>query len=129
YTLLFDLKPVCTLNLGHHIYGDTYQRGALLAGLASDLNAAGIDHGHDLPDFLPTLLRLLGWLDDEEDRRLLVYAVMEPALKSINAALKDSSGPWPEILRLLPALITSLVPRGLEEIAVPKRRLEVLQNA
>ncbi|MEE8408207.1 MAG: molecular chaperone TorD family protein, partial [Myxococcota bacterium] len=60
YTQLFDLKPVATLNVSHHILGDTYQRGALLAGLAAELNKAGIPHGHDLPDFLPTLLRLVG---------------------------------------------------------------------
>ena len=129
YTMLFDLKAVCTLNLGHHLYGDTYQRGALLSELAGELNRAGVEHEHDLPDFLPTLLRLLGRLDDDEDRRLLFYALIEPSLKAVNIALAESPGPWPQILSLLPALLTRHIPKGSEEIAVPKRQLEVLQNA
>ena len=34
YTALFDLQPVCTLHAGYQVFGDTYQRGELLAGLA-----------------------------------------------------------------------------------------------
>jgi nitrate reductase molybdenum cofactor assembly chaperone NarJ/NarW len=129
YTTLFDLKPVCTMNLGYHLFGDTYQRGAFLAELAGELLRRNVEYSQDLPDFLPTLLRLLTQLDDLEDQRLLVYAILIPALDAVNQALKESPGPWPDLLRELPALLSTLVPIGDAMIDVPTRPLEVLPNA
>ncbi len=128
YTEVFDLKPICTPNLGYHLFGDTYQRGAFLAELASELNDVGVEHHKDLPDFLPTLLRLLGRLVDPEDRRLLVHAVLVPGLEAVVHALKESPGPWPDLLRALPGLLMNEVPKGDEEIPVPRKPLEVLQS-
>jgi len=126
YTQLFDMKPVCTLNLGHHIFGDTYARGALLAGLAGELNRHEIAHRFDLPDFLPTMLRLLAAMQDEEDRQLLVHSVMLPALKKVATALEESPGPWPQLLRHLPRVLKRLVPKGSAELPKLQRPLEVL---
>ena len=98
YTQLFDLKPVATLNVSHHILGDTYQRGALLSGLAGELNQRGIPHQHDLPDFLPTLLRLLPRLEDIESQRILVHTVVRPGLKKVSDKLAKSPGPYPGLL-------------------------------
>ena len=33
YTVTFDLNPVCTLDVGYHVFGESYKRGAFLAGL------------------------------------------------------------------------------------------------
>jgi len=126
YTVLFDLKPVCTLNLGYHLLGDTYQRGALLACLAAQLNVAGVDYLHDLPDYLPTLIRLLATLDDPEDRVLLVHSILVPGLNKINTALKESPGAWPALLRSLPELFETEEPKLDAEIPKFHRPLEVL---
>jgi nitrate reductase delta subunit len=128
YTQLFDLKPVVTLNLTHHLFGDTYDRGALLAGLAGELGARGIPHAHDLPDHLPTILRLLAALEEEEDRILLAHAVVVPALRKVADKLAQSEGPWPALLRALPDFIATRIPRGETEVPeLPERPLEVLQ--
>lgn len=127
YTQLFDLKPVCTMNTGYHLFGDTYQRGELLAGLSADLTRYDVAFGHDLPDFLPTLLRLLGRLEDDEDRRVLVHAIVMPALVKMNDALEKSPGPWPTLLAALPAFLDEEIPKGDDQIPVPRRPLEVLQ--
>ena len=119
YTQLFDLKPVCTLNLGYHLFGDTYARGAFLARLNHALSSTDIEHSHDLPDFLPTLLRYLGTLEDPEDRILLVHSVLVPALERIGQALTDSPGPWPAILRALPGWLAERIPAGEEPVLVP----------
>ena len=120
------MKPVCTLNLGHHIFGDTYARGALLAGLAGELNRHEVAHRFDLPDFLPTMLRLLAQMQDEEDRQLLVHSVMIPALKKVITALEQSPGPWPELLRRLPLVLKHVVPKGSALLPKLQRPLEVL---
>src|SRR5512143_20146 len=49
YTALFDLNPVCTLHVGYQVFGDSYPRGAFIAGLAGELRKAGLDRGDDLP--------------------------------------------------------------------------------
>lgn len=109
YTGLFDLNPVCTLNVGYHLFGDTYARGELLAGLAGELRRAGLA-SDDLPDFLPTLLRLLPRLDDAEDRGLLAALLLRPALERMVRELSDSTSPWGALLGALPAWLGEAFP-------------------
>jgi nitrate reductase delta subunit len=104
YTTLFDLQPVCTLHAGYQVFGDTYQRGEVLAGLAGELKRADVGVGEELPDFVPTLLRLSARLGDE-DRRALAETLLLPALFKIVEALEASQGPWCSILRALPPVI------------------------
>lgn len=126
YTSLFDMKPVCTLNVGWHLFGDTYDRGALLAALVPELDTRAIDHHHDLPDYLPTLLRLLGRTDDAEERALLAHAVIMPALQKMASCLEQSTDPWSCVVRALPELLAAECPRGRVEIPTVRRSLEVL---
>jgi nitrate reductase delta subunit len=127
YSRLFDLKPVCTLNLGWHLFGDTYQRGALLAGLAGELTLHGVQHRHDLPDYLPTLLRLLAAFDDPEHATVLVHAVLLPALVKLKKALEHSDNPWSPVLNALTPLLEREIPKGRVDVPAPRRALEVLQ--
>lgn len=109
YTRLFDMSPVCTLHAGYHLFGDAYQRGALLASLAAELRLAGVpQRDGELPDFLPTLLRLAGRLPEGEERALLVDFLLLPALTRMNAALAGSPSPWAAVLAALPAALAPL---------------------
>jgi len=105
YTALFDMNPVCTLHVGYHVFGDSYPRGELLAALLAELRAAGIPTNGELPDFLPTLLRLLGRLADGEDRRSLRQLALVPALRRMRDLLAASKDPWSRLLRALPAAL------------------------
>jgi nitrate reductase delta subunit len=107
YTSLFDLSPVCTLHAGYHVFGETYQRGALLAGLVQELRKAGVSERGELPDFLPTLLRLLP-RQSRENRATLVDYVLLPALARMRTALEGSTSPWADILRELPKTLAPL---------------------
>jgi nitrate reductase delta subunit len=105
YTALFDMNPVCTLHVGYHLFGDTYPRGEFLAGLGAELRRAGVPVNGDLPDFLPTVLRLLGRLDDPESRRALRQGALLPALGRMGRALEPSKDPWSHLLRALPGAL------------------------
>lgn len=105
YTALFDMNPVCTLHVGYHVFGDTYPRGELLAGLSGELRRAGVSTNGELPDFLPTVLRLLGRLDEPESRRALRQAALLPALARMTTALEASRDPWSHLLRALPGAL------------------------
>lgn len=104
YTALFDLNPVCTLHIGYQVFGDTYPRGAFIANLAGELRKAGVSRGEDLPDFLPTVLRLLGRLEPE-DAEILLGSVVQPGLEKMAKALEDSTSPWSDLLRALPGFL------------------------
>jgi nitrate reductase delta subunit len=106
YTALFDMNPVCTLHVGYHVFGDTYPRGEFLAALAAELRHAGVATNGDLPDFLPTVLRLAGRLERDEDRRSLRELALVPALTRMRASLAQSKDPWSRLLRALPEALT-----------------------
>lgn len=116
YTLLFDLTPTCTLDVGYHLFGENYARGELLAGLNGELRAHGVDSGGELPDHLPVLLRLLGRQEDPREQRILTSVVLLPGLLKINTELQDNEDPWSELLRALPAVLEELVPADAEEL-------------
>jgi len=109
YTRAFDLSPVCTLNVGYHLFGDTYDRGALLAGLMGELRRVGLEPGTELPDYLPNLVRLAARMEDEEDRGLLVREVLVPGLDRMNETLAKLERPWVPVLVALREVLAALV--------------------
>lgn len=106
YTALFDVNPVCTLHVGYHVFGDTYPRGEFLAALCAELRKAEVPTRGDLPDFLPTLLRLLERLGHPEDRRSLRRVALLPAVRRMGEILGESKDPWSGIIRALPEILT-----------------------
>jgi nitrate reductase delta subunit len=110
YTQLFDLSPVCTLHIGYHLFGDAYGRGELLAGLVGELKKAGVPLGDEIPDFLPTLLRLVSRIEDDDDRHVFVEQVLLPGLDKMVDSLAESKDPWSAIVRALPELLRQLTP-------------------
>ncbi|HEU4390292.1 MAG TPA: hypothetical protein VFV34_20990, partial [Blastocatellia bacterium] len=58
YTRTFDLNPVCTLDIGYHLFGENYKRGELLARLRETEAPFDLGQATQLPDHLPVLLRL-----------------------------------------------------------------------
>jgi nitrate reductase delta subunit len=90
YTRSFDLNPECTLDVGWHLFGETYRRGQFLAMMRHHLAAHGIDEGGNLPDHLPGLLDL-GMKLETADAMDLVDDCLLPALEKLLPALKESA--------------------------------------
>ncbi len=98
YTQTFDLNPVCTLEVGWHLYGEQYERGRFLVRARELLTAVGQDEGGELPDFLPSLLGALPRQGESEAIDLAAYLV--PAVRKMCEALtdKDPENPYNTIL-------------------------------
>ena len=128
YTVLFDLKPQCTLDIGHHVYGEAYQRGALLAGLVHELGHMGIDMGDELPDYLPTVLRLVGRLPDTEERQIFIDRILAVGVGRMKKALVDTKTAWAEAVCALADLYVA-PPEELDDSLHKRIRLKVLNNA
>jgi nitrate reductase delta subunit len=100
------MNPALTLNLTHHVLGDTEPRAAVLADLARTYAAAGwAPTTGELPDYLPLMLEFLS-LRPEPDRGGAVWRALEglddyvarlaseaPAYAALLAPLASLCGP------------------------------------
>jgi nitrate reductase delta subunit len=109
YTRIFDMNPSATLEIGWHLFGETYKRGSFLANLREANRTHGVDEGNSLPDFLPTLLRLAPKLE-RASAQGLVADCMLPALAKIRPKVDEGSAPYQLILESLELLLKDLVP-------------------
>src|SRR5215469_15396248 len=65
YTATFDLNPVCSLELGWHLFGENYERGELMVKMRAELRRHSIEESGELPDHLTHALELLGRMEQE----------------------------------------------------------------
>jgi nitrate reductase delta subunit len=98
YTRTFDLNPTRALEIGYHLFGEDYKRGAFLANLRETESPFELGQEHQLPDYLPVLLRLLGESSDDELKDALVCYCMIPALEKMSAAFKDEN-PYRDLIK------------------------------
>lgn len=110
----FDFDPKCTLDLGWHLFGENYDRGDFLVRLRGLLAANGLDEGHELPDHLPNVLRLLGRLPADAAAALAAESVV-PAVDKILEGLGPREGPYPPLMRSVRAVLSALAQPAVEE--------------
>lgn len=104
YSTTFDLDPACVPYLGHHLCGDSPQRGAFLARLVEVYRQDGFPAaapGGELPDHLTVVLRYLAAVSGGEDRRALLEDALVPALDKMLAALEDPGNAYRGVLSAL----------------------------
>jgi nitrate reductase delta subunit len=101
YTQTFDLNPVCTLEVGYHLFGENYKRGLFLANLRETEAPYELGQRHQLPDNLPVLLRLLNRLTDTELRSALISECLIPAVDKMVAALSEAGNPYCGLLSVV----------------------------
>lgn len=131
YTQTFDLNPVCTLEVGYHLFGEDYKRGIFLANLRVTESPFELGQENQLPDYLPVLLRLLGKLRDEELRGDLISECLIPSLALMLAALKKAENHYSNLIAAISVALKQAAPqREVDVEAVAWRRhaaLPVLQ--
>jgi nitrate reductase delta subunit len=132
YTRTFDLNPVCTLDIGYHLFGENYKRGVFLASLRETEAPFDLGQEHQLPDYLPVLLRLLTKLDDQELRASLMVECLLPALSKMHKALGDGENPYRHLVQTVQAVLQSEVGedfrQSVDRSPVPRASLPVLTN-
>lgn len=96
YVQAFDLDPACSLEVGWHLYGDRPERGAFMVMLRERLADAGVAEEGYLPDYLPTLLRLIG----RQDARLgaALADLVAPAASRVLERLRGQQNPFADPL-------------------------------
>jgi len=127
YTRTFDLSPVCALDIGYHLFGENYKRGVFLANLRETEAPFDLGQEHQLPDYLPVLLRLLTKLDDEELRSALIVDCMIPALEKMLKTLSESENPYRHLIAAVNTKLKSEA--GAYPATIQRAHLPILQAA
>lgn len=99
FTRTFEINPVCALEVGWHVYGEEYARGALLVRLRQELRRHRIPELTELPDHLMHVLRLLGRLEPALADDLAGRYVL-PALGKMIAGTAGKECPYLGLLEM-----------------------------
>lgn len=113
YTRTFDINPLSSLEVGWHLYGETYERGSFLVKMRQSLKALGIQESTELPDHLSHVLCALEKLEPVEANELAVKYVA-PALGKMLEGFKDKQNPYEHILLALQGVIQKRHSHGVE---------------
>ena len=117
FTRVFDINPACSLEIGWHLYGEDYKRGAFLVEMRQMLSAVGIEETSELPDHLIHALRALERLG-EPKAQLFSTCYIQPALAKMLEGYQDADCPWHALLvGLLDALIARFGPTDVARAA------------
>ncbi len=117
YTRTFDINPVSSLEIGWHLYGETYERGTFLVEMRDLLRRSGVEESSELPDHLTHALLAVGRMEGEEAAAF----VSKRMLKATGMILEGFAGkdnPYAHILiatKLLLAETCERVPHQEEK--------------
>jgi nitrate reductase molybdenum cofactor assembly chaperone len=98
YTWTFDNSPDHALEIGWHVFGENYSRGAFLVRMRNLLDELHLPEGTELPDHITHLLAVLGRCEPEYASKL-VHASILPAVKKVADTLASAGNPYADVLR------------------------------
>jgi len=110
YSQTFVLNPLCSLDIGYHLFGDNDNRVRLLAKLRETEAAYELGQANQSPDHLPVLLRLLTKLEDEERRHALIIELLIPALGKMLDALNQANNPYQDLIEVISNALKNELP-------------------
>ncbi len=111
YTQTFDFHPVTCLEIGWHLFGESYDRGAFLVRMRELLRQHRIEETSELPDHITHVLAVLARMEETEASDF----VRTQLLKAINKMLDGFEGndnPYKNVLRTLKSLLTQQYPEN-----------------
>ena len=104
YTRTFDINAVCTLEIGWHIYGEDYARGALLVKLREQLRLVNVPESCELPDHLTHVLLLIGRIDGEEADELASRYLL-PGLDKMLEGMAEGEQPYRALIETVSKVV------------------------
>jgi nitrate reductase delta subunit len=109
FTQTFDLNPMCSLELGWHLFGENYERGLLLVRMREELRQHGLKESTELPDHLTHVLRLVERMEHETAADFVAACVL-PALVKMLQAIRGKKNPFENVLLAARSLLCSQFP-------------------
>lgn len=97
FTSTFDLNPVCSLEVGWHLFGEDYARGSFLVYMRGQLRRFELPESTELPDHVTSVLPVLGRLEAEQANDFAAACVV-PALRKMLAGVSGRNNPYENLL-------------------------------
>ena len=110
FTRTFDLDPVCSLEVGWHLFGENYERGEFLVKMRQQLRRFGLRESVELPDHLTHVLAVLGRMEPEEADEF-ANACAYPALDKMRAGWQEKANSFAKVLESAARLMEARHPR------------------
>ena len=120
FTRTFDFDPKRALEVGWHIFGEEYARGALLVRLRQKLRENDIEESAELPDHMTHVLVLLGRLEGDSADQLAGLYVL-PALDLLLVAVADTECPYEPLLKVTREVVAAEHPEAKVGAPVGRR--------
>jgi nitrate reductase delta subunit len=125
FTRTFDMNPVCSLELGWHLFGENYERGLLLVRMREELRRFEIQESTELPDHLTHVFELLGRMDHARAEDFTAACVL-PALSKMIVAMEGKGNPYQPVLLAMQAFLRIQFPEIPLVASNPPPLLKVL---
>lgn len=104
YTQTFDINPVSSLEIGWHLFGETYERGTFLVKMRETLRELAVEESSELPDHITHILLAISRMEGEEQSEFSEI-FLAPALNKIIDAFEGKNNPYENLLRIISILI------------------------
>lgn len=111
YTRTFDGSPTNSLELGWHLFGENYTRGAFLVHMRQEMRDLGLEESRELPDHLTHGLAVLGRLSEREASELAADSIL-PAVQTIRKALAREGNVYHGVLEAIEKSVESRILPG-----------------
>ena len=101
YTQTFDFNPTSCLYAAYQIRGENHKRNSFMAKLNGIYKEHGYSSGKELPDHLPTMLKFLALLgqDNDELKITLLKDSIVPAVKKLDeVGFKESKNYYKDLV-------------------------------
>ena len=122
FTRTFDLNPVCSLELGWHLFGEQYERGSMLVKMREELRRYRIAESSELPDHLVHALQLLARMEDERAEEFAT-AVVLPALHKMLPNFNDKQCPYQKVMQAVWVVLHGRYPIEIPAAEEPALRV------
>ncbi len=102
----FENNAERALELGWHLYGESYSRGNFMVRIRQLLRDNGIEESVQLPDHLTHALALLDHMADDE-REFFISACLVPAVKRMVKGFEGKENPFQSLVECVLLLVDS----------------------
>lgn len=106
FTRTFDLNPVCCPEVGWHLFGERYDRGAFLVWMRGQLRDFGLQEQEELSDHLMHVLPVLGRMQGDDAKGFSTEAI-QPALDKMIQSLSGKKNPFEAMLLAVKRVLES----------------------
>lgn len=116
FTRTFDANAERALEVGWHLYGENYARGAFMVRMRDLLRRLDVTENAELPDHISHVLLVLARADTGT-ARAIASGVLSPALAKILEGFGDQGNPYHGVMRGLKRFVDDAHSTPSEEAA------------